>query len=366
MNRTVNLPPVPAQSYDIIIEPSVWETLTTDAAQTNAHRHLIVTDENLARFGHLTRIMSALMDAGIPSDTVFTKVIPPGEESKSDQQTIALWNWAAETGASRDTVWWALGGGVIGDLTGFVASTWTRGSPVYQIPTSINAQVDAAVGGKTGITTHYAKNQVGTFWHPNRVYCSADTIKTLPDVEFKSGLAEVIKYGIIMDAEMFNFLEQHRDKVLSRDPETIAYIVDRSVGYKAEVVSEDPNEKGRRRILNGGHTLGHAIEKLSGWRHGESVAAGLAYMAKIAVHKTGFPEEDVGRIESLITAYGLPTRAPIDMDHEKAIRLTASDKKAKGGMPNYCLPIRLGEMHPFDGQYRTPVELELVRRILAE
>jgi 3-dehydroquinate synthase len=236
---------------------------------------------------------------------------------------------------------------VIGDITGFAAATYMRGIDFIQVPTTLLAQVDSSVGGKTGVNHPLGKNMVGAFWQPRLVWIDINTLSTLPKREFLSGLAEIIKYGIIRDEELFEYLENHRDQILGLDPESLIHLISRSCEIKADVVAKDERESGLRAILNYGHTVGHALETVTGYTrylHGEAIAAGMYIEAKLAnlLGLTG--EDQVLRIKSLIEAYGLPSSVPDEVDTDALCEAMLLDKKTISGELTFVLPERIGSV----------------------
>jgi 3-dehydroquinate synthase len=255
----------------------------------------------------------------------------------------------------------ALGGGVIGDLAGFVASTYLRGVNVVQVPTTLVAQVDASIGGKTGINHPKGKNLIGTFYQPKLVFIDVATLRTLPKRELIGGMAEVVKYGVIADPELFAYLEQHIPELLKYDVEALEQIVLRSARIKADVVSKDEREAGLRRILNYGHTLGHAIETATGYgrlHHGEAIAIGMEFAARLASRLGLCNQSLVDRQHRLLEQFGLPTRLPPRIDPKRVLAAMALDKKVQGGQLHFVLPERLG------GVRVMPVEQGLVKETL--
>jgi 3-dehydroquinate synthase len=242
----------------------------------------------------------------------------------------------------------ALGGGVVGDLAGFVAATYLRGIAFVQVPTTLLAQVDSSVGGKVGVNLKAGKNLVGAFYQPRLVVCDLDTLKTLPDREFRAGLAEVIKYGIIYDAGLFAQIERDLPRLLKREPKTLATVIARCCEIKAEVVGQDETEGGLRAILNFGHTIGHAIENISGYGkflHGEAIAIGQVAVAKISHEILGLPERDVARIQNLFQRAGLPVKIQLNSaKRQKLLKAMRLDKKVSGGEITFVLAKRIGQV----------------------
>ncbi len=278
------------------------------------------------------------------------------------EQAAALWNRLLDLGADRQTVIVAVGGGVIGDLAGFVAATYARGIPFVQVPTSLMAQVDSSVGGKVGINLPLAKNLVGAFWQPAGVLIDLAALDTLPQREYRSGLAEVVKYGVILDEEFFAYLEAHVDAVNARDSAALLHLVRRSCELKAQVVAADEHEEtGQRAVLNYGHTFCHAIETVAGYGtylHGEAVAIGMIRASRLAELAGRIPGEITLRQEKLLTAFGLPTTAR-GLDPEAQVAAMQRDKKVEHGKLRFVLPARMGRVELVGG-----IDLELVRRAL--
>jgi 3-dehydroquinate synthase len=258
-----------------------------------------------------------------------------------------LWEQLLDQGADRQTVVVALGGGVVGDLAGFVAATFARGLRFVQIPTTLLAQVDSSVGGKVGINLPGAKNMVGAFWQPRGVLIDVDVLGTLPEREYRAGLAEVVKYGVIQDAEFFAYLEANIAPINARDAAVLTHIVQRACRLKADVVEQDEREEtGLRSILNYGHTFCHALEAATGYEqllHGEGVAIGMMCAARLAERLGRVDAAFVERQRALLDALGLPLDVP-DVDHDELIELMYRDKKVERGRLRFVLPARLGHV----------------------
>jgi 3-dehydroquinate synthase len=282
---------------------------------------LIVSNETVAPL-----YMDALL-AGIKDRSVETTILPDGESWKTVETAGLVLDKLVVMGSGRDTTVVALGGGVVGDISGFAAACYMRGVDFIQVPTTLLAQVDSSVGGKTGVNHPQGKNLIGAFHQPQLVMIDTDSLLTLPDRELRAGLAEVIKYGAIADREFLEWLERNMEALLERQPDALAHAVQRSCEIKAEVVAEDEKEKGRRAILNFGHTFGHAIEHCLGygeWLHGEGVAAGMVMAAELS----DIDAADVERLRALITAAGLPT-APPQVGAQKLLTAMRRDKKVQ-------------------------------------
>lgn len=280
---------------------------------------------------------------------VVRAVVPAGETTKSLKWADFLYARAAEEGLDRSGIIAALGGGMTGDLAGFVAATYLRGVRFIQFPTTLLAMVDSSVGGKTGINLAQGKNLVGAFHQPVRVEADLDRLKTLPDREYVSGLAEVVKYGVIWDAPFFTRLEKHADGLLARDMGLLEQVVARCCEIKADVVALDERETGPRAILNFGHTLGHALEKVDGygrWLHGEAVSIGMHFALRLSVRVQGFPESEADRIERLLVRLGLPVR-PVPADPAGWPVLASAmqaDKKSVARRPRFVLARKIGSV----------------------
>jgi 3-dehydroquinate synthase len=343
----VNLGP---RSYDIEIGSGNLESATRfcRADQDDAHT-VIISDTNVDPL-YSEPLADALTELGSEVDVL---VVDAGEPSKSPDVAIELWEQMLDQGADRKTVVVALGGGVVGDLAGFVAATFGRGLDFVQAPTTLLAQVDSSVGGKVGVNLPGAKNMVGAFWQPRGVVVDVNVLGTLPEREYRAGLAEVIKYGVILDADFFAYLEANIELINNRDPAVLTRIVERCCRLKADVVEQDEREEtGRRAVLNYGHTFCHAFEAVTGYEqilHGEGVSIGMMCAARLA--------ERLGRVDSaftnrqlaLLTALHLPTAVP-EVDHDELIEAMYHDKKVDRGEMRFVLPTRMGEV-------------ELVRRV---
>ncbi|AEG91884.1 Candidate 3-dehydroquinate synthase [Ramlibacter tataouinensis TTB310] len=294
--------------------------------------------------------------------SVRTVTLPDGEEHKHWQTLNLIFDGLLESGCDRKTVLYALGGGVVGDMTGFAAACYMRGVPFVQVPTTLLAQVDSSVGGKTAINHSLGKNMIGAFYQPQLVVCDLDTLATLPDREMSAGLAEVIKYGPIADLEFLGWIEDHIDALRARDPQALAHAVRRSCEIKAWVVGQDERETGLRVILNFGHTFGHAIEAGLGygqWLHGEAVGCGMV-MALHLSHRLGLVDAAfVDRCVALIRRAGLPTMGPA-LGADRYLELMRVDKKAEAGEIRFVV---IGP--PGQAQLR-PAPDALVREVIAD
>ncbi len=307
-------------------------------------RCAVVTDNHVGP-RYAKTALASLKAAGFEPMLI---TVPAGETAKSLKTVQSCYDQLAAHRLERKSFIVALGGGVVGDLAGFVAATYLRGIAFVQVPTTLLSQVDSSVGGKVGVNLRAGKNLVGAFHQPRLVLCDLDTLRSLPERELRAGLAEVIKYGIIHDARLFAWLEKNLSKLLARDANALATAVARSCAIKAAVVGEDETEAGLRAILNFGHTIGHAIEAISGYGeylHGEAIAIGQVAAAKLSAALLGLPERDAARVNALFRAAGLPTQIRLAPAQRKrlfaAMRL---DKKVSGGEITFVLAERLGKV----------------------
>lgn len=342
--RTVKVP-LGNRSYDIKISPSLIGNLGTECVRLKlGHRCVIITDTNVGRLV-AKPTFNALVKAGFSPVLI---VVPAGETAKSLKSVQTCYDQLAEHRLERKSFIIALGGGVVGDLAGFVAATYLRGIPFVQVPTTLLAQVDSSVGGKVGVNLKAGKNLVGAFYQPRLVLCDLETLRSLPEREFRAGLAEVIKYGIIYDAQLFARLERDLPKLLQRNPAALAAIVARCCEIKAEVVGQDETEVGLRAILNFGHTIGHGLEAISHYGrflHGEAIAIGQVAAARLSAATTGFPPGDVGRIHDLFVRAGLPTHVKLNpAGHRRLFAAMQLDKKVTAGELRFVLIERIGKV----------------------
>jgi 3-dehydroquinate synthase len=315
-------------------------------AATAAKRAVVIADAAVVT-PHANAVAASLKQSGITAEQI---TVPSGESSKSLAEAGRLWNALADFSVDRKTAILAVGGGVVGDLAGFVAAGFARGLPCWQIPTTLVAQVDSAIGGKTGINLPAGKNLVGAFWQPQGVVADIDTLTTLPNREFISGLAEVVKYGMILDAEFFAWLESHADAIVAREPAAITPVVQRSAELKAYVVERDEREQtGLRACLNYGHTFAHAFETATGYGtllHGEAVSLGMVAAARLACSLGRIDEAVVTRQQRLLEQLGLPlvTDSLGGISDDTLLAIMARDKKTLNGQLRFVLPDRIGHV----------------------
>ena len=329
------------RSYPIHIGSGLLANAELLKAHLPGKRVAIVTNTTVAPL-YLEKLQVTLQRIGVQSVEI---ILPDGEVYKTAETLNLIYDALLTNRCERSTPLIALGGGVIGDMTGFAAASYLRGVPFIQIPTTLLSQVDSSVGGKTGINHPLGKNMIGAFYQPRLVLTDISTLNTLPDKELSAGLAEVIKYGLIRDLPFLEWLEQNIDRLLAKDYEALQYAVMRSCQNKAEVVAADEHEKGERALLNLGHTFGHAIESGMGygnWLHGEGVAAGTIMAADLSQRMGWISAADVARIRTLFQRANLPVVAP-DLGVEKYLDYMGHDKKVEGGKLRFVLLKQVGQ-----------------------
>jgi len=327
------------RSYPIYIGTGLLARTDLFSTHIESQNVVVVTNDVVAPL-YLKTLMAAL-----PQARTLEIVLPDGEEHK----TLAVWSGIfdrlLQARCDRRTTLIALGGGVVGDITGFAAACYQRGVPFIQVPTTLLAQVDSSIGGKTAVNHPLGKNMIGAFYQPRAVIIDTDTLNSLPDRELRAGIAEIIKYGLIRDTQFFQWLEKNLAPLLKRDPGALAHAISRSCRTKAEIVALDERESGLRAILNLGHTFGHAIETGLGygtWLHGEAVAAGMVMAADLS-HRLGWlAKDDLDRIERIVALAGLPVRSPSALDATKLRGLMAVDKKVDAGRARFVLLQAIG------------------------
>ncbi|MDH5201718.1 MAG: 3-dehydroquinate synthase [Nitrospirota bacterium] len=337
------------RSYDISIGSNILDRLGDNLKSFGLSPRIAIISNPKVYPLYGKRVSDSIKNAGFNAITV---TIPDGEEYKDLLWIQHIYDELLKAKLDRSSALIALGGGVVGDITGFAASTYMRGISYIQVPTTLLAQVDSSVGGKTGVNHKLGKNMIGTFWQPKLVWIDVATLKTLPLRELRAGLAEVIKYGVIWDEKLFDFLELNRNKILSLDRDSLVHIIKRSCEIKAEVVSKDERESGLRAILNYGHTIGHAIETVTGYKrylHGEAVAIGMCLEARLSTMLKFIDNNKVVRIKSLIESYGLPSEMPAGIDIKNILSSIQLDKKAIAGELKFILPERIGNVKIYKG-----------------
>jgi 3-dehydroquinate synthase len=344
----------------VVVGSGALALLEDDLAATAAGRLVVVvSDSNVAPL-HGEPLVGRLRGRGLRCELV---AFPAGEAHKTRETKASIEDALAALGADRSTLLLALGGGVTGDLAGFVAATWLRGIDVVQAPTSLLAMADAALGGKTGVDLPEGKNLVGAFHQPAALYADLDVLSTLPEMEYRNGFAEIVKSAVVGDAAAFARLERDTAALRRRRGAPLERALVACLRLKARVVGKDERESGLRMILNFGHTAAHAVEAASGYAvpHGEAVAIGMAAEARLAIDAVGFPAADALRLERLLEAFGLPRRAPEGLPRDRMLAAMARDKKNVRGEVRCALPREIGRMG-HAGEIATGVEAE---RLLA-
>ncbi|MBI4843500.1 MAG: 3-dehydroquinate synthase [Nitrospirae bacterium] len=342
------------RSYEIIIGSGLLSKAGMRLREFRPSKVFIVSNETIFPIFGKT-ILESLNKEGI-SPEIF--IMPDGEEHKKLEWAERIYGRLLESGFDRGSMIIALGGGVVGDLAGFVAATYMRGIKYIQVPTTLLSQVDSSVGGKTGVNHPLGKNMIGAFHQPSLVIMDTDTLTSLPVREFRAGMAEVIKYGIMYDSELFNYIDEKREDIFSLGASLIP-VIKRSCEIKADVVSQDERESGLRAILNFGHTVGHAIETATGYTrylHGEAVAIGMRYASDLAVKLGIFDEDSAVKVKELIRSCGLPADIPSDIGISDVINAMSVDKKAIAGNIRFVLPEKIGSVRIVDGIERRVIK----------
>ena len=335
------------RSYSIFIGAGLLGRTDLFDASLAGNQVMVVSNETVAPL-YLEDLMKALGDHDVQ-----VTILPDGEQFKTLDEFAKILDALVEARFARDCTLVALGGGVVGDMAGFAAACYQRGVAHIQVPTTLLAQVDSSVGGKTGVNHPHGKNMIGAFHQPTCVIADTETLSTLPSREFRAGLGEIIKYGLLWDREFFAWQETHMPNLLARDRDCLTTVIHRSCQIKAEMVSADETESGVRALLNLGHTFGHAIEAGLGfgtWLHGEAVAAGLCLAADLSARLGRIDTDDVLRVEKLVQSTGLPIRAPAELSTDRMLELMAVDKKIRGGKLRLVLLNAIGEAE-LDGDF---------------
>jgi len=345
------------RSYDIILNAGLANFGPFARKLTAGSLALVVTDHNILAYAE--KVVASLRGGGFQTELA---VLPPGEAQKSLATASQLYDRLADLHADRKTTVVAVGGGVIGDLAGFVAATFARGLPLLMVPTTLLAMVDSSVGGKVAVNHPRAKNLIGAFHQPSCVWIDLSALDSLPEREYRSGLAEVVKYAMSLDADFLEFLERNAQEILQRKPQTLVVVVDTCCKLKASIVEKDEREEtGLRMVLNYGHTFAHAFETVAGygqWLHGEAVAVGMVCASRLAERRGLIPAELTERLRRLLARFGLPA-APERWPVADLVEAMRSDKKALAGRMRFILPRRLGEVALFDDIPETEVRCVL-------
>lgn len=346
------------KSYPIIIGWDILSSLGNELARLFSGRKAMIISNPIVDKLYGEKVEAALAEANF---NVIKAHIPDGEDAKNLEEAAKIYSRCCKAGLDRKSLIIALGGGVVGDLAGFVAATYMRGINFIQVPTTLLAQVDSSVGGKVGINLPEGKNLVGAFYQPSMVYMDLQTLTTLPIRELRTGIAEVIKYGVLDGDEFFTYLEQNMNRILKLDAQELAFTVQKSCQIKSQVVSIDEREGGIRAILNFGHTIGHALESLTGYRqyrHGEAIAIGMKYAGLVALNQNWWSKEEQARLEKLIEFAGLPLELP-GFSSQQILDTMTLDKKNTDNKLTMVLPKKIGRVEIVAG-----VNTELVKEAL--
>jgi 3-dehydroquinate synthase len=357
---TVKVPATKPGEYKIEIGTGilgvVWSKIESHFGRGGK---FVITDANVVAAGHLDKLLSG---RNVPSYVI----TPPGESSKNMVMLVSILEAMEQAYLGRDTVVLALGGGTVGDIAGFAAAIFKRGVAVMQIPTTTLAQADSAIGGKTGVDSSLSKNAFGAFWHPSAVYIDVATLKTLDDRQYKAGLVESVKHALIADEKYFKFLENNLDAILQRQPDVLEKVAYYNCRIKAEVVEADPTETNQRRMLNYGHTIGHAAEMASGFEllHGEAVAIGIIAAGMIEIEMGLGDDNRVEMVRKMLTALGVHTEIPRNISKTTLMDAIRRDKKAINKWPRFVLIDKIGSVHSKEGQWAIEVGQEVVERVV--
>lgn len=349
-------------SYTILIKAGILNELVEDLVQNPlGFSYAIITDSKVKKL-YGSKLKTLLLQH---ISNVLLIDFPMGEKQKNRDIKARIEDNMFEVGFGRDSAIIALGGGVVGDIAGFVASTYTRGIPYIQVPTTLVACVDSSIGGKTAVDTKHGKNLVGTFHQPKRVYIDINTLKTLEPKEIREGAAEIIKYAVIADEYLFNVLEKNINKLFEFNENFLSETIMRCCRIKSRVIEEDEKETNLRKILNFGHTIGHSIEKLSDYKlsHGNAISIGMALEGKIAVELELWDKNDLTRLEFLLKRAGLPTKIPFSARIDELIENMKIDKKSRGGHIQMVLPSAIGKMSRKDEEYSIKIDGAAIKNL---
>ena len=358
----VKIPAVDANSYMIHIGSGMLGDVLGEVGKICAgKRQFIVTDSNIVEAGHVKTLLGG-------NEIGMYVIDPPGEINKTIDTAIAIIETMEKQFYGRDSVIIAIGGGTVGDIAGFAGAIFKRGIEVVQIPTTTVAQADSSVGGKTGVDSSVSKNAFGAFWQPCAVFIDVDTLMTLDDRQYRAGLVESVKHALIQDTKYFELFENNMDAILAKEIEILKEIAKTNCKIKASVVEEDPTEKNKRRILNYGHTIGHAVETASKFEllHGEGVAIGIIGAGLIEKEMGLASDGQLERIEKVLEQLGVPIRIPNEIDRDGLIEIIKRDKKAVNKWPKFALLDEIGSARCVDGQWALDVSEGVVNRVLDE
>ncbi|MFH0874315.1 MAG: 3-dehydroquinate synthase [archaeon] len=349
------------KKYPIIVGNSAASLIKDFIKKNHKNKRIVlITDDSVKKL-YETKILEI-----IKSNNICLISIPAGESSKSRETKQKIEDQLLEKKYGRDTLIIALGGGVIGDLAGFVASTYYRGIPIIHIPTTLLAMVDSSIGGKTGIDTKYGKNLIGTIHQPEAVFADLNFLDSLPEEEFLNGLAEIIKIAITLDKELFSFIEKNNKQISAKEKEVLLHIIKRSIELKKDIVEKDVEESGLRQIINFGHTFGHALEAYSQYKikHGYGVSLGISVEAKIAVLTGDLKKEREKRIISLLKSFNLPTKINSAVDSNKIIKIMEADKKATNQKPRFIILKEIGRIKTNDTAFSFEVSGDIIKKAI--
>jgi 3-dehydroquinate synthase len=359
----VNLNITEDKSYDIVIKEGVLAQVAREVKNEGlAYRFAIITDKTV-EYLYGKKLYEDFLNHDLLADII---AFPAGEKYKNRETKAWIEDRMLENNFARDSAVIALGGGVVGDMAGYVAATYTRGLPYVQIPTTLVACVDSSIGGKTAVDTPHGKNLIGSFHQPWRVYIDVETLSTLDEKEIREGLAEVIKYGVISDDSLFSYVENNLDKIFSYDHQALTHIVRRGCEIKARVVERDERESDLRKILNFGHTIGHAVENLSDYTvsHGQAISIGMVAEGELALEMGLWKKEEQERLTALLEKAGLRTSLPDGSDIQDIIKTMKLDKKSRTGRIEMVLPETIGGMSRTQDGYAHKMDESFIEKVL--
>ena len=351
------------KKYPIFIDSSTSSLIEKFITENHKNKKIvIITDDNIKNLCENSILKS------LKTLNPYLISIPAGENSKTRETKEKIEDILLERKYGRDTLIIAFGGGVIGDLTGFTASTFNRGIPIIHVPTTLLAMVDSSIGGKTSVNTKHGKNLIGTTYQPNAVFTDLNFIDTLSKEEFLSGMAEMIKISITSDKDLFSFIEKNNEKIMKREKNALLHIIKRCVELKKDIVEKDVKESGLRQILNFGHTLGHALENYSKYKikHGFCVSSGIAVESKISVLSGNLKQEEENRIISLLNKFNLPTKIKKDIDENKIIEIMKVDKKTRNQKPRFVVLEEIGKIKVQNNNFSFEISEEMIKNSIGQ
>ena len=348
-----------ARKYVVVVAQQIFTELIQFIKKKHGKKKVVVIIDN-----NLEKLYKASFLKGLEKFNPLIITVPPGEKSKSREQKENIEDIMLDNKLGRDTLLVGFGGGVVGDICGFVASTYNRGLPFVLIPTSLLAMADASIGGKNGINTEHGKNLIGTIYQPDNVFIGLGFLKTLPEDEFLSGLAEIVKISAISDKELFAMIEESIESILKREANIMSELITKAVQLKVNVITKDPEEKNRRQVLNFGHTIGHAIESINEFniKHGFCVSIGMAVESRIAVLSGYLKKTDEKRLLSLLTKLGLPCTIDKEIDHLEIIERISLDKKARQSKPRFVILDSIGKTKSKNEKYSFEIEEAIIKK----